>query len=194
MFCITHSATYRTYDEAASAEHRTHADALRAAEATAGVDWRRDKYDSSATITRGPSEIEECYVSLLPYMDAGCMTARAQTPAKRLAALFRRVGLSHLCITDKNNRFVGLITRRSLITPPMTPAAMAAAAAEAAHGHGHGAPQPDHEEHAESSNVTDDPSPPPPAGRPRRGSNTKNRADPTVAAIREETVDEEESS
>jgi hypothetical protein len=145
MFCITHSPTYRTAEEAGAAINsaRNRSDAMIKAE-RAMKDWRKDKYDDSHTLTRATAEIEDAFLNLTPYMDAGCMTARLATPATRLAALFRRVGLSHLCITDKNNVFQGLITRRSLITPPLTQAQQAAAAAAAAHAHDH---DQQHEEH-----------------------------------------------
>ena len=139
MFCITHAPTYSSAQEALDprgASGRSHGDELRHA-VDFMKDWRKDKYDDSATITRGSALLEDAFLNLTPYMDAGCMTARPLTPAKRLAAVFRRVGLSHLCITDKNNIFQGLITRRSLITPP--PHLMPPTHAGHAHGHG-GAP------------------------------------------------------
>lgn len=133
IFCLTHAPTYGTFAEAQEQTAQVdHNEAIRDAQAKHKGDWHNDKKDYSSTITRGAREIEDLWINLTPYMDAGCMTARPQTPAKRLAALFRRVGLSHLCITDKNNVFRGLITRRSLITPPGT-------AQPAEHGHGHGA-------------------------------------------------------
>ena len=147
IFCVSHSPTYQTAAEAAGAVlGRSHAEELRNAASGSRVmgDWRSDKYDVAHTITRskGSSAVEDSFINFTPYMDSGCLTARPATPAKRLAALFRRVGLSHLCITDKNNVFQGLITRRVLIYPPSALAAAAAAAvAHAQHAHGH-APSP----------------------------------------------------
>ena len=138
MFCISHSPIYDSFSEAeAQTGLSDHAEEIRHAESFM-KDWRNDKYDDSATITRASAQIEDAFLNFTPYMDAGCMTARPATPAKTLAALFRRVGLSHLCITDKDNKFQGLITRRTLITPPATATAAAAAQHGAAHGAAHG--------------------------------------------------------
>jgi hypothetical protein len=130
MFCLTNAPTYGTFTEAQEQVARDHGEAIRDAQNRNASDRHNDPKDYSGTITRGSAEIEDLWINFTPYMDAGCMTARPQTPAKRLAALFRRVGLSHLCITDKNNIFRGLITRRSLITPPGAP--------PPADAHGHG--------------------------------------------------------
>jgi len=135
MHCLAHAPTYPTASEAAGAgTTRSHAQEQQRTK-SGGDDWRSDKYDVAHTITRGSGELEDAFINFTPFMDAGCMTARPATPAKRLAALFRRVGLSHLCITDKNNVFQGLITRRALIAPPA--ALAAAAAAQHAHTQGH---------------------------------------------------------
>lgn len=48
----------------------------------------------------------------------GALTAHEETSAKRIAAIFRRVGISHLGVSDANNKLVGVITRRHLIKPP----------------------------------------------------------------------------
>ena len=59
-------------------------------------------------------------INLAPLMDAGALTAHEETSAKRVAAIFRRVGISHLGVSDANNKLVGIITRRHLIKPPAT--------------------------------------------------------------------------
>lgn len=137
LYCLSPDApTYSSYAEAEAQKSVDHGEALREAHNKNKLDWHDDRKDYSATITRGKAEIADVWINFTPYMDAGCMTARPQTPAKRLAALFRRVGLSHLCITDKDNIFRGLVTRRSLITPPGTaPAHDTAHAAQQAHDH-----------------------------------------------------------
>jgi chloride channel 7 len=120
MYCLSHSPTYSNIIEAMesnSNSNRSHSDEIRLAERHTS-DWRSDKYDQAHTITRGSRSFEDAFVNLSMYVDIGCMSARPLTPAKRLAVLFRRVGLSHLTITDKNHSFLGLITRRQLITPP----------------------------------------------------------------------------
>jgi CBS domain-containing protein len=65
-------------------------------------------------------------VNLTPFMDAGALTAHEDTSAKRIAAIFRRLGISHLGVADHTNKLVGVITRRHLIKapavlPPNTP-------------------------------------------------------------------------
>jgi hypothetical protein len=149
MFCISHSPTFRSFEDAQSQQARNHSEEIRHAEAHM-QDWRRDKYDEAHTIMKGSAALEDAFLNFTPYMDAGCMTARPATPAKRLAALFRRVGLSHLCITDKNNVFQGLITRRALITPPahLMPPAPAAVS--------HAAPE--HDAHVVAHSEEEDPS------------------------------------
>jgi len=57
-------------------------------------------------------------VNLTPFMDAGALTAHEETSAKRIAAIFRRLGISHLGVADGSNKLVGIITRRHLIKPP----------------------------------------------------------------------------
>lgn len=54
---------------------------------------------------------------------SGALTAHEETSAKRIAAIFRRVGISHLGVSDANNKLVGVITRRHLIKPPSAIAA-----------------------------------------------------------------------
>jgi hypothetical protein len=126
MFSCHSAPGYPSFDEALHAS-RDHTDELRKAEGEM-EDWRKDKYNTANTIMRGRADFENAFINLVPYMDAGCITARPLTPAKRLAALFRRVGLSHLAITDKDNKFLGLITRRSLIVPPTAPGSVSASA------------------------------------------------------------------
>lgn len=136
MHCVRHAPTFLTFDDALTEHSNDHSETIRTIKSG---DWHNDRRDEAATITYGIKEVEEAFINFAPYMDAGCMTARPQTPAKRLAALFRRVGLSHLCITDKDNIFRGLITRRSLITVQQ---AAEEHDEQAAHGGGggHGAP------------------------------------------------------
>lgn len=123
MSAIKVGKTYKSLPEALSTldkkkKSRVHRPSdVGATQDTAMPDWREDRRDYSSTVSRS-TVFEDYWLNLSPFMDAGAVTARAETPAKRLAALFRRVGLSHVCVCDKHNRFLGLITRRHLITPP----------------------------------------------------------------------------
>lgn len=78
----------------------------------------RDTSDYSASIERFDDKFASYLVNLAPFMDAGTLTAHEETSAKRIAAIFRRLGISHLGVSDANNRLVGVITRRHLIKPP----------------------------------------------------------------------------
>jgi hypothetical protein len=51
---------------------------------------------------------------------SGALTAHEETSAKRIAAIFRRLGISHLGVSDESNTLVGVITRRHLIKPPVS--------------------------------------------------------------------------
>jgi hypothetical protein len=197
MYCLSPDApTWATYAEAEAQQARDHGEALREAQNKNKLDWHNDRKDYSATITK-KADLEDVWINFLPYMDAGCMTARPQTPAKRLAALFRRVGLSHLCITDKDNVFRGLVTRRSLITPP------GAALAQQQHGHGgHNSSHPGsdaaaagHPHDPASAANFDDPISPtgggaylraPTSSTPMGASSRKNSQVPSVDPIQEE--------
>jgi len=151
MICVAQGKTYPSFDlaRAEGGRVRSH-DSQTLGRSPSPVrdlfnDWRKDKLDYAATLTHRPGkggnvddELDDAsWINFRPYMDGGCLTARPDTPAKRLAILFRRVGLSHLCITDKNNVFQGLITRRALITPHT------GAAATPKHGTAHDS-DPDH--------------------------------------------------
>jgi len=57
------------------------------------------------------------FVNLTPYVDAGCFSAQLETPTQRVQALFRRVGTSHLAVTDQWNKVLGVITRGDLLKP-----------------------------------------------------------------------------
>lgn len=129
MYCATQGKTYPTR-EAALQQGAGDRSSLAAQQALSSG-WQNDHRDESATL-RSRAGLEDAWVNFSAHMDGGVMTARPMTPTKRLATLFRRVGLSHLCITDKDHIFRGLVTRRSLLTPPQ-PAPAAPAATDSAH-------------------------------------------------------------
>ena len=132
MQAVTRSRSYSTYEEAAlledstskpSAAHRGSSGLRRAStgggdEAAVG-DWHQSTVlNNNALSSSSFVDFEDNFVNLQPYADQGTITAHPSTPAKRLVTLFRRLGLSHLPVTDKQHRFVGFVTRRCLIVPP----------------------------------------------------------------------------
>lgn len=89
-------------------------------------DWS-DTTDYAATLTKFDDRLLQYVLDLGPHTDQGSLTAHAETSVKRVAALFRRCGISHLCVTSIDNRLLGVITRRHLLGTP--------ALVEAVHGH-----------------------------------------------------------
>ena len=88
-----------------------HADLL-LAESAMG-DW----HDTNATITADFHEAHLGYfLNLRSLLDTGVFTVQQSTSARRVHAMFRRLGLSHLCVIDHQHQLRGIITRRSLIT------------------------------------------------------------------------------
>ena len=133
MQAVTRSRSYSTYEEAALLEERagkssaSRQSSRRASTASAsggGVDdWHQSTVlNNNALSSSSFVDFEDNFVNLQPYADQGTITAHPSTPAKRLVTLFRRLGLSHLPVTDKQHRFVGFVTRRCLIVPPSSSA------------------------------------------------------------------------
>ena len=56
------------------------------------------------------------FLNLRSLIDTGVFTVHEETSTKRIHAMFRRIGLSHLCVLDHQHQLTGIITRRSLIT------------------------------------------------------------------------------
>ena len=100
---------------AGSAQRRSNSSML---EVESKMGGHRDTSDYSASIERFDDKFAGYLVNLAPFMDAGTLTAHEETSAKRIAAIFRRLGISHLGVSDANIRLVGIITRRHLIKPP----------------------------------------------------------------------------
>jgi len=103
-------------------------------------DWS-DTTDYRKTIGTFDDKYAKYLINLTPFMDAGALSGHEETSAKRIAAIFRRLGISHLGVCDEHNKLVGVITRRHLIKPPprakeIIATAAAAAAAAAAGGTG----------------------------------------------------------
>lgn len=57
----------------------------------------------------------DSYVNLSPLIDQGVFAASKLTRAKVVYNFFRKMGSSHMFVTDTHNRVVGLITRAQLI-------------------------------------------------------------------------------
>lgn len=73
--------------------------------------------DFSFRVPNVPVQHHNSYVNLTPFVDAGAFSAQPDTPTTRVQQLFRRVGSSHLCVTDLHNHVLGVITRRDLLVP-----------------------------------------------------------------------------
>ena len=56
------------------------------------------------------------FLNLRSLIDTGVFTVHEETSTKRVHAMFRRIGLSHLPVIDHQHQLTGIITRRSLIT------------------------------------------------------------------------------
>eukprot|EP01018_Ginkgo_biloba_P005279 Gb_12445 [translate_table: standard] len=53
-------------------------------------------------------------LDLRPFMNRAPLTVRGECSAQRVYVIFRTLGLRHLCVTDSNNRVVGMITRKDV--------------------------------------------------------------------------------
>ena len=58
----------------------------------------------------------ELLLDLTPYMNRAPLTIRADMSAARAHIIFRTLGLRHLVVVDANNRAVGMITRKDIVT------------------------------------------------------------------------------
>ena len=105
-------------------------------QAGAGMgDWHSTK-DYTATVKGELSDLHLHYfINIRPLVDSGVFTVQQQTSNKRIHSMIRRMGYSHLFVTDQQHKLIGTITRRQLITLENKQAA---------------APQPQHA-HAEST-------------------------------------------
>jgi CBS domain-containing protein len=120
MYAVPHLQSFGTAEEAEKfADKRINDKGSHSQEL---LDWHASTLTFNETLTADSmSALADHYVNLLPFADTGTIAARATTPTKRLAGLFRRLGCSHLCVVDRRNRFLGLVTRRGLIVPPTSP-------------------------------------------------------------------------
>ena len=84
----------------------------------AGQTHKRRSTQLKAILCPSHFDSRSCFLLSLSVRVSGALTAHEETSAKRIAAIFRRVGISHLAVSDANNKLVGVITRRHLIKPP----------------------------------------------------------------------------
>ena len=137
LAAVRYSRSYATYQEALLLEEQVRdgrhlkPGAAQAAAAAAGGggggEAGRWQDHHSATLTHNAAlssssflEFEDNWINLRSYCDLGVITAHPTTPCRRLCMLFRRLGISHLCVTDRRHSFLGFVTRRCLIYPPST--------------------------------------------------------------------------
>eukprot|EP00743_Colponemidia_sp_Colp-15_P015635 GILK01018879.1.p1 GENE.GILK01018879.1~~GILK01018879.1.p1 ORF type:complete len:208 (+),score=33.83 GILK01018879.1:1-624(+) len=59
------------------------------------------------------------WVNLTSLVDKGTFSAMEETSAKRIQKFFRRIGSSHLCVTDSSHQLLGMITRKELVSTKM---------------------------------------------------------------------------
>lgn len=53
-------------------------------------------------------------LDLRPFMNRAPLTVRGECSGQRVYVIFRTLGLRHLCVTDANNKVIGMITRKDI--------------------------------------------------------------------------------
>lgn len=122
MYALNHMTQYTTPEQAREGEAVTAAATIGRAGATYGR-HAPAATGGSGDLSSRPSldpSVAQKYVSLGTLTDRGALTIRSALHARRVATLFRRVGCSHLAVTDQQNRIVGMVTRRDLLEPKTT--------------------------------------------------------------------------
>lgn len=117
MYAIQYNTTYDTEDDAVNNIQHNNSSNIHSNKM---IDWHdtTDYAHTLNTITNIKDITSKHYTNLMSFVDTGVITAHSQTPTKRILSLFRRVGVSHCCVTDNHNVFLGIITRRNLLSPP----------------------------------------------------------------------------
>jgi CBS domain-containing protein len=64
---------------------------------------------------KGGWEEQDTFINLAPFMNRAPLAVRRFTPAYRVHRLFLSLSLRHLCVIDRSNAAVGIITRRDLV-------------------------------------------------------------------------------
>ncbi|KAM4689206.1 chloride channel protein C-like [Discoglossus pictus] len=62
------------------------------------------------------SQYQQLFINLEPYVNKSAMSVQANFSLQRTYILFRTLGLRHLTVVDLQNRAVGIITRKDLIS------------------------------------------------------------------------------
>ena len=62
------------------------------------------------------AEDRDYLLDLRPYVDASAYTIRETASVQRAYRMFRTLGLRHLCVTDKRNNILGIVTRADFIS------------------------------------------------------------------------------
>ena len=63
----------------------------------------------------GPDEASS-WLDLRPYVDVAAYSISEHASVQRTYRMFRTLGLRHLCVTDRHNALLGIVTRADLVT------------------------------------------------------------------------------
>ncbi|MEE6517775.1 hypothetical protein FKM82_028233 [Ascaphus truei] len=61
-------------------------------------------------------EYQQLFINLEPYINKSAVSVQAHFSLQRTYVVFRTLGLRHLTVVDLQNRAVGIITRKDLIS------------------------------------------------------------------------------
>ena len=128
IYALKYTRLYSSVNDAIAAEleqverqaerhQRSGSDAASESGVNVQSDWHATN-DPSATLNRFDDRMLTYLIALTPFVDKGAFSVNGAASAKRVHALFRRVGLSHLAVVDNNNVLIGVCTRRSLLQMP----------------------------------------------------------------------------
>lgn len=73
------------------------------------------KYPTINELSVGPNEYD-CWLDLRPYVDVAAYSINEHASVQRTYRMFRTLGLRHLCVTDRHNQLLGMITRADLVS------------------------------------------------------------------------------
>lgn len=78
------------------------------------LDWC-DVNDYTQTLDKLNDGMDDKCLDLTAYIDSGVLAVHETTSTKRCSVLFRKLGISHLMVTNVQHKLVGVITRRNLL-------------------------------------------------------------------------------
>jgi CBS domain-containing protein len=78
------------------------------------------QYPSIKTMKSLTDNDKLCLIDLKPYMDCSPYKISEFTTISRTYKMFRTLGLRHLCVIDKWNRIIGIVTRANLVQHKLT--------------------------------------------------------------------------